>query len=47
MCCHVQVTSHTTNVFKRQKTTVFTQLEAKIITQTAWNGLMFSSAIII
>ena len=31
----------------KQNTTVSTQLEAKIITQAAWNGLMFSSAIII
>jgi len=41
------MTSHTKNVFNRQNTTVFTQLEGKIITLTAWNDLMFSSAIII
>ena len=38
---------NTINVFNRQSTTIFTQLEAKIINQAAWNGLMFSSAIII
>jgi len=33
--CEGFMTSHTINVSNRQNTTVFTQLEAKIITQTA------------
>ena len=45
--CEGFMTSDTINVFNRQNTAVFTQLEAKIITQVVWNGLMFSSAIII
>jgi len=45
--CEGFMTSHTINVFNRQNTTVFTQLEDKIITQVAWNGLMLSSAVII
>ena len=45
--CGGFMTNHTINVFNRQNTTILTQLEAKIMNQTASNGLMFSSATII